>query len=383
MLQSFIVYYSTLFLMLFSLRGCNREREYKLLFNFGIGSFVAIMLYTFVMGVRYGVGMDYFGYLYPYRDAVTFGESAVKNWEPAFKYLILALAKYKLHFSFFFASVAFLQMAFIFKAFRKNKEILPYLVLAFFAVSILSWQNLLRQMIAMPIFIYAIQFIRNRDWKRYYLSVILAFLFHKSAVLLVLVYPVFAFDWHSRKYSLILQNGLILASVAAGTFIDKIMSTVFTQLDTILIIMEYENYANFEIMSDATRGIGYYIKLIIVLIVVNLSNKVKVYYKNTPYSIFYTLFFLGYLFSNLITGSIILQRPNYYFVGLDFVVIAFTLAYLHRNMRGQINKVLFISLIGMLLILTFSLVTRGDTSTSRYFFFWDNAIRNYNFINSR
>ncbi len=383
MLQSFIVYFSTLFIMLLSLRGCRKERENKLLFNFGVGSFVAIMLYTLVMGVRYGVGMDYFGYLNPYKEAILYGESAVEDWEPAFRYLILGLAKSGLHFSFFFASVAFLQMFFVFKAFRKNKEILPYLVLAFFAVSLLSWQNILRQMVAMPIFIYAIQFITNKDWKRYFLSILLAFLFHKSAIILVLIYPIFAFDWHKMKFSLLLQNGLVLASVAAGSFIERIMSAVFARLDTLLILMKYDGYADYENMSDATRGMGYLLKLIIVLIVVNLSNKVKEYYKDTPYSIFYTLFFFGYIFSNLITGSIILNRPNYYFRGLDFVVIAFTLSYLYQHKRSSINNVLYVGIIGMLLILTCSLVMNGDTNTARYFFFWEDAINNYHFINAR
>ncbi len=296
---------------------------------------------------------------------------------------MLTLGRHKLHFSFFFAAVAFLQMFFVFKAFKKNKEILPYVVLAFFAVSLLSWQNILRQMVAMPIFIYAIQFIKAKDWKRYYLSILLAFLFHKSAIILVLIYPIFAFDWHNKKYSLLLQNVLVLASVAAGSFIERIMSAVFTRLDTLLILMEYDVYIDYESTSDATRGMGYLLKLIIILIVVNLSNKVKEYYKNTPYSIFYTLFFFGYIFGNLIIGSIVLNRPNYYFLGLDFIVIAFTLAYLRQNYRNDINRLLYLGLIGMLLILIFSLVSNGDTSTSRYFFFWDDAIKSHHFINAR
>ena len=382
MIQSFLVYFCTLALMLLALRDCSRERENKFLFNFGIGSFVVIMLYTLVMGVRYGVGMDYFAYLKAYKEAILYGEPAVERWEPAFKYLILTLAKHRLHFSFFFAIVAFLQMFFVFRAFKKNKEILPYVVLAFFAVALLSWQNGLRQIIAVAIFIYAIQFIYNKDWKRYYLCVLLAFLFHKSAILLALIYPIFIFDWHKSKSNLILHNSLVLVSIAAGSFIERIMSVVLTRLESILILMEYDDYADYEPMGDLTRGLGFLLKLFIVLIVVNLSNKVKEFYKNTPYSIFYTLFLFGYIFGNLITGSIILNRPNYYFQGLNFIVIAFTLAYLRQNYRNGINKLLYWGLIGMLLILAFSLVSGGDTSTSRYFFFWEDAIRNYKFINN-
>lgn len=383
MLQSFIVYYSTLLLMLLALRGCYREKESKLLLNFGIGSFIAILIYTFVMGVRYGVGMDYFGYLNVYKQAILYGGSAVERFEPAFKYLIIFLAKFNIHFSIFFAFVAFLQMFFVFKAFKKNKEILPYIVLGLFGGGILSWQNGLRQIIAVTIFIYAIQYITNKDWKRYYLCVLLAFLFHKSAILLVIIYPIFVVRWHEIKFSLLMQNIAVLTSVAIGEFIDKIMQVVLSQLGSLLILMRYEGYEDSDIMVDSTRGLGYFSKLIMVLVVVNFSNKIKEYYKDTPYSIFYTLFFLGYIFSNLVIGSVVLQRPNYYFSGLYFIVIAFTLAYLQQNKRNSINRLLYAGLIIMLIFFSFSLVTRGEISTSRYFFFWQESINSYNFINMR
>ena len=84
---------------------------------------VIIASFTFVFGCRYGVGVDYFHYLFAYEHDT--GE----RYEFLFKAISDFLRNNSLHFAVFFSVWAFLQITLLSYAFRNYRFILPYLLL--------------------------------------------------------------------------------------------------------------------------------------------------------------------------------------------------------------------------------------------------------------
>ena len=358
MLQSILVYYCTTLLMM-GLVLIPRRTSFKV-FGFSISTLIALLLFAVVCGVRYGVGMDYFSYL------KIFTYNNTDRLEPGFAWVVSTLHNMGLHYSWFFGTVAFLQMFFVFQRFKNDKWLLAFIVFAFMSIQYLSWMNGLRQIISVAIFIYAIEFIRKREWLKYYLCVLLAFLFHKSAILLALVYPLFVGEWYKKEWSVKLQVVGVVTSLFLGNLMMSIQNAVFGALNNYLVMLEYDHYSEYEHMGDSTKGLGFYLMFFLVLMAIRYNNKMKLEFRETSFSIFYSLFYLGYIYGNLVIGSIVLARPNYYFVGLNFIVIGYLMKYLW-------GKRLFIPLslvMITLLLLLFAMIWRGDTGTGTYYFFW-------------
>jgi len=80
----------------------------------------------------------------------------------------------------------------------------------------------IRQSLAIAIIFFAIQYVYTKDWKRYYVYILIAYLFHKSSVVAV---PFYFFSFFRyKKWHVVL--GIILAFIAAATLAPAIESTV-------------------------------------------------------------------------------------------------------------------------------------------------------------
>lgn len=368
-----------LFMILFaSLKSCKIS---GFPYSIPIGIILSILLYSFIFGVRYGVGMDFFAYLDTYNIAISKGLNYLR-FEPGFLLLVDYCTRFKLHFSIFFAIIALIQISFLLFAF-KDKKLLPYIIFALFCLDILSWQNGLRQIISVSIFIFAIKYIRDGFWLKYILFIAVALLFHKSAIILFPVYFILRRNCLNKQWSISLQLIVLLIVVAIGPQVSSISNLIFSKFDFIFNEFDYSEYANYTKISSSSRGVGFLCNLIIICVLISYSNKLKLFFKNDSFYIFYTLSYFGYLFMNLTIGSIILNRPNYYFNGLFFVSVAYLMRYLYLNFRtNTIDKLSFVLVTFLLLSLFLFMVIKGDSTTARYFFFWNDEITSYYFINA-
>lgn len=378
MILSFLVYFSTLGLIwiLLSTRISNQK-------FLGLDSytFIAILYYSIIMGMRYGVGMDYFNYLSIYEDAINDMMSVRYLTEPAFYYLTDTLATLGLHYGFFFGIIAFIQIYFLALTFKDNKRLLKYIILAFFALSLLSWMNGLRQIISLSIFIYAIQYIKQKSWLKYYLLTILAIMFHNLGALLLVMYPAFRVPWHRVKWNIPLQVVVYVFSIffAFGKQIDNL---IFNTFGPLVVYLGYDSYSTFESKGDTTRGIGFMLSTMLNLILISYSNKAKLFFKHSSYTIYYALFFIGLLWGNFTFPSLVMGRPNYFMFGLRFITVGYILFYLNRNFKAnRINKLAFYTLIGLLILLISAQIVTGEEITFRYLFNWMNNLDSYNYVN--
>jgi len=163
--------------------------------------YVAFTMLLIFVGLRYKVGADWLQYYTYYGNLETLGTVLfnAKNapyfyehpWEPAFK-LLCMLAK---SLSMPFEGVVFLITAFNLYSLNKflkqhlKSEMCVFLLL-FLSLNMLREFDILRQSIAFYVLLFSYKYI-NKSFFKFLLVCVAACLFHTSAIIFVLVYPLF------------------------------------------------------------------------------------------------------------------------------------------------------------------------------------------------
>ena len=101
-----------------------------------------IFIFSFIFGIRYGVGIDYLNYLEIYENWGV-GSYSEDRLEFGIAFVISFCHKLHLNPPCFFGLLAFLQIFFVYLAFRDRKIILAYSILAliFTGVGLFGWNN--------------------------------------------------------------------------------------------------------------------------------------------------------------------------------------------------------------------------------------------------
>lgn len=191
-------YYITVLLVaIFSLlaqnelaRSKNSENAKKHIRNskiyFGIAAFILI----FVSGFRFCVGTDYSSYYWSGPiHANRLKESIIKLDEPGsdFIYWFIRLFTKKNYVPIL--AFAVLTIGFAMIVIYKNTDC--YFVATMLFIFLGCWHfsfNALRQCLAASIVFYGIKYLKNREFIKYFIVVFVAFLFHRSAIIMIAPY---------------------------------------------------------------------------------------------------------------------------------------------------------------------------------------------------
>ena len=300
----------------------------------------AVVSFTLLLGLR-GNGIDYhaysgqFDYLYSLNYGL-FDENffnaeyfySKQNFE--FGYLIvLKLCKlFSLNNIFFFSSIAFAQMFFLDKFIRRfdDNRIKQFLVFFFFTtLMFVESFNVMRQLLAILIFINLIEYIEKRDLKRYLIYCGLLYFIHSSSFILIPLYFIINKDYLEKPLLQLLVY--LCAVIFANIFINKILQS-FDYLYAILasIDMRVVGYLNTE--SEVTRSTDFQttkytteiFRLFTVCFFIYNSKLYKLQY-GVWGTVLYNLTFIGFIIQEFIFG-ISLQRLNYYFYYCSFAVLS-------------------------------------------------------------
>lgn len=378
MLQSFVVYGMFAFAMLgLGLVSAKRERISQVRQaspRFWTWDIVfALLVFAFVSGIRYNVGVDYLEYLKNYLTAQNSGY-LVLDKELGFDALTNLFADLGFHFAFYFGFLAFIQIFFIYRAFKDQRYLYPFLaIIIILGPHYLSWMNGIRQMIVAAIFVWSVQFIINRDWKAYFFSIVLASLIHKSAVLLLPFYFLPQKNIFGNRY---LTLSLVVASLYLGgtsLWVDLVGSP-----NSLLQFIGYEGYSeNLGRLIDETqdRNIGpRKVSIIITVgITIWLFPRLKKYFGSSGFVFMFNLAVAGLILSNLLHNAHhIFLRPITYLTIFYAPVTAYTLVFLKR--RSKYYFPLFLLLLACSLsYLPMSIIAdseKGVSDYTNYRFFW-------------
>ncbi|HHX70564.1 MAG TPA: EpsG family protein [Gallicola sp.] len=389
-LQSILVYSSLMSVMILFGISASRKKNYNIT-NEGLiqyhsfwrfDTIIPLLLFAVIFGMRYDVGVDHLGYL----DKYLGGEYAGKN-EPLFHLFSDIGWSLNLHYVVYFAVLAFAQVFFFFYAFKDQRYLYPLLTFFIFTNGTIGfWMNGIRQGIAMCVWIYSLRYIDSKKITPYLIWGVIAVLFHKSAIILFVFYPILR---NGKDY---FKNITLQLVFFASTFIIKeIFSQVIMQFESVInfyisllgdeVYMKYYNVESLmQSFSDRQgTGLAYLFIIGVNIIVILFSKKLKQYYNNKWFNMMYFLFFIGLITSYMFpSGAISLKRPFQYFYIFQSIMYAYFGYYLYKNKEDGSKLILL-----LLLIISFSGIfflsqyTATENSHSLFQFYFQNNINGY------
>lgn len=368
MLQSLFVYPLLILVMLYFAYVGRAKESWKYMVY-------ACLAYAVVFGMRYGVGVDYLSYLENYEIlGGAFGPTASQEkTEWGFRVFSQMLALSRVHYTFYFGLIAFVQVWLTFWAFRDKHVLYPYLVFTFM-VSCTMWLtycNGLRQILVVALWFWAIRLAVERKPWHYYALVVSGLLAHNSAALLLPMYP--AIRYLPRDWFRSVTVQLCLLGVSLVVMKINIVQSLFGRLDTLLQLSGYEVYAQSNqadnVESDVSIGIGFVITLFLIVLMIVYSRRMKDHFRSPLLTAYYNMFFIGVMLKYIFISSNLFGRINYFFINVMFIVLAALLHYAHRNDRR-----LFYALMGLSVLSFFAIILKGTENTADFVFFFQNDL---------
>lgn len=317
-LQTIIVYIGLVVLMMFySKKSIPNRRKYFI--------WIPILVYTLVFGVRYGVGIDYYSYVRFYNAAASGINSYVVDFtEPGFQFFVKSCAALDTGVVLYMCALVFLQIVFLFGAFKRERYILPFLsfFIIFTGASMMTYMNIMRQFVAWGIFVYSIQYIERGKFLKYVLLVLFASSFHFSALIFLPLYCI-------RYCYKILDNALVqlvlLFLCVLSLYINPI-GELMEKSEILVAAMGYEDYYLKDAINDENKrtfGLFDFFQLLVYCIVIVQSKKMKSFYNSKKLEIMYFFFVIGVFLSYICRGSMMFTRVVQYFLNFDSIVFAY------------------------------------------------------------
>lgn len=394
MIQSIVVYSLLMFTMIIFAAYASRTSKYvasngqkvnSSFFKFEI--IFPLVLFAVFFGMRYDVGTDHLNYL----EGYLWREYVGKN-EPLFFLLSDISWSLNLHYAIYFGIIAFIQVFFFFYAFKDEKFLYPLLVFFLFTNGEWRfWMNGIRQALAMCIWIFSIKYIENKKLWKYLIWCVVATLIHKSAIVLIVFYPILR---NGRDYfksiplQLILLGSAFVLKSVFEVFLPNIESLINTYINILGSDM-YERSYNIEGLMNSYKeadgtGLVYLFRIILNVTIILYSKRLKSFYNSKRFNIIYFFFFIGLLTMYVFpVGFISITRPFRYFYIFPSIMYAFFLYYLFKTKlrdtrRGSVHAIIYYGLIFIFLgVFYLSIITSSEDASFWYQFYFDQNIRGY------
>ncbi len=381
-LQSIVIYSALiLFMMVFTrLYAIKQSRPAgydKGRFDFVSGPLfllLPMLSFSVVMGMRYDVGTDYFAYLNGYIYNFDVGKGEI-----IFIWIRQLFNQLNLHYSVYFSFLAFINVSFFIYAFKREAFIMPLLIFFLFTNGDwMFWMNGIRQALALCIWIYALNFIEKKKFWWYLFWCVIAIGFHKSAIILISLYPILRNGkdyFKSIKLQLILLGCAFLIQYTFGSFIVRLEPLIeFYQQELSGGTYNYtmERFAKEASSTIDGSGMAYLFRLFLSIIVILYSKRLKRFYNNKWFTIIYFMFFIGLLTQNLFPiGSTVLTRPFRYFFIFQGIMFAYFVYYLLKQ-KSQYNRIFgVVFIVVFIAIFYLNIITANADAHLWYQFYFD------------
>ena len=324
MIQSLIVYMFTIVIMYSIANNIYKTSEIGITpssTKYSKNCLFFILFFALVFGLRYDVGIDYFTYSDWYSTGL--GYTFEKN-EFFFRLLTYICTKLNLHVVLYFGVIAAIQICFYLKYFKDREDILPYAILFFFLEgSYMFCMNILRQSMAVCIWLSGLRFITQHKPYKYFLLCTVAFLFHRSAILMFILYPILCRKKDYTK-NVKLQLLLYVIAIIIGSVFTNYIGQIDNLITTYTSVMGgdedlYSSYSMDRFIEESNKdssgtGLALMFKIALWFLIIGISGKVKKFYNSVYYNMAYNLFFVGLLINRIIPPHIsTLSRPFRYF----------------------------------------------------------------------
>lgn len=272
----------------------------------GLILFIILGLFS---GFRYNVGIDYASYLDVYQYII---EGYNVTNEPFFQYFIKAIDYLGFNAQFFFLISALFTQYFVYQSIKHlSKEfVLSTLIYVCIVSFYLFTFNVVRQWLGVSVFLYSLNFVVAKDYKRYFIYNLLAALFFHISLLFFLPLPFFLTKNLSKKTRFI----LVLVTIFCASSINYLISKTF-----------YSNYILNESYSFESK-IDYKIYLFLVLAIIIEGFRTKINRDNLSLlllncNFFSALIIIVLLFQDSSALILTIKRLHNYFLATYILLI--------------------------------------------------------------
>jgi len=314
--------------------------------------FLALIIISVIVGYRYNVGTDWDAYrlYFIHRDFET------GKGELAYRMINQFIYWLNGRYTHVFFIIAFLSWYFIFKS--VPRKILP---LSIFFLFCDEWfffsNNLVRQFVALGIFLYSIKFLANKNVKQFIIWVIIAGYFHMTAWLMI---PIFLIPWqklYNRRIWIVIyfisfflgQNGTII------NFLPRLFERFTQRVPVFNIYVNYFYSKFYETEVISANNLGVIFKALIGFYIIYFSKNVINRYPQSK--LYFSLFFVGMIITNIFIGIPIVSRFAYYFIFVRPFLLALIVYYSFNFTKTKFPKYLSIGVILLYFILYLYLIS--------------------------
>ncbi|GAA4450644.1 EpsG family protein [Nibrella saemangeumensis] len=329
---------------------------------------ILILLYTFLIGCRYYVGIDYKAYLEWYLELRNTGIYP-REIEFGYEFLNEVLNYVNAHFAFLFVFIAFCQIYFCYKALEKFPFIIPWFIFFFFTYLLMfSSMNIMRQSLAWFVFFYALNLAMEKKYGWALLCIFFGFSFHKSILIGVIFYPVLHIDWfRSRNLQITL---LLIVTALASVILNLLLAAAGPLVSAIGYDYYVENLDEMQEITEENKvgaGTARALYFILDFAIIWFSPQMKESFKKYDFYKYYNLYFLGALLDRLVYDNFILARTNDYLLNFRVLILAFLFFFLF-NSRSQkmIKKVIGYTISFMMIAFFYRAIYNKAAETSPF-----------------
>lgn len=287
---------------------------------------VPVILISFLMGMRYEVGIDWENYKEYYEEVKRGSDLTNSGIEPAYFFLNQCIAWLQLPYQFFFFVIMLLHLLLLYKSFDQYLFLLSLGIYFYFTTIFFTSLNIQRQTLSFCVFLFSLRYFTDRKWIPYFLCIACATLIHYSSVILFPLYFV------GSKYFIVLDKKWLQLILYVFSFFTGVYILNFILNELALYITGAKYLNTIKALGskemEVNTGIGLITTTLVdVCLILYASKLSKVYYR-FHFHLLFRIFFIGILLSNALGLDVFLSRVPFALVALRFLMLAFWVYYL-------------------------------------------------------
>lgn len=204
-----MAFYILFFMLVLCLLLLDKESQYKNLNLQYLGFFFCFLL----AAMRFDVGWDYVAYFDLIEKNHKYYDAQIARLEP-FNQGLIFLSQYLNFTQLYFIVTSMIIYSSFYRTFKNYSSDFALSTLLFLSLPIFFFNSLsiIRQFVAVAIVLFAIPYIISRNWLRFTFFILLALMFHKSAIVAIPLYFLYGRKVHFYIYPILYITGFFSSS---------------------------------------------------------------------------------------------------------------------------------------------------------------------------
>jgi hypothetical protein len=361
----------------FSVTRQGKEIIFKKHRSYGVGIFLALFVFAFFSGVRWDVGIDHLTYVDFYQTIARWGDGTIRgDLEEGYVLLMKIFNLFGFHYSIFMAFIAFCQLGFIYYAFKDVKYIIPFLgVCIMCGGDFFCWMNVVRQSLVATCFVFLLtHFLVYKKFIPYLICLIIASFIHKTALMLLVLYPLTYLNLETIYINRKIQYLLLI--VVWILSMQNVWINILDIVDKVLVFSSYDRYsAEFveEAIKEKNIGGRTILFIVIHIIIIFFSKRLRKENPTKIYGICYLMFLVFMIIEPLLMHSRAFSRITTYFMVFRSIISSYFMFYCYKiNKKYKLVGLFVLCLFILYILSSIYLDKGGHTDCIRYHFIWEN-----------